>query len=65
MNNDQIFVLGIEFTKTRFPNLYRKAQRNPEGLAEYLKALAKQGGGNLQSVAITLEHDLEHERRAG
>lgn len=64
MRKNPIIVLGIELTKEHFPHLYRIAEKNPEGLAEQLQGWAKASGNeDLRSVAITLEHDLEHERR--
>lgn len=55
-----IVVLGVELTKERFPNLYRIAETNPEGLAAQLTALLD--GTEPGITAVTLEHDLEHER---
>lgn len=59
-----IVILGVEFTKERFPNLYKRAERNPEGLAEQLKYFAegKNDPESIESAAVILEHDLEHER---
>jgi len=57
-------VLGVEFIKEKFPNLYKIAVRNPDGLkVQLLEWAATSGSTNLQSVAIALEHDLEHELR--
>ena len=58
-----ILVLGVEFTEERFPNLYRIAETNPEGLAAHLKALLD--GTDVGITAVILEHDLEHERLCG
>lgn len=64
MNKKSISILGVEITQEHFPNLYRIAEHNPDGLSEQLQGwAAKSGSTDLQSVATTLEHDLEHERR--
>lgn len=66
MTQRPIIVLGVEITRKHRPNLYRIAERNPEGLAEQLQGWAKIAvNSDLASVAATLEHDLEHERRGG
>ena len=62
MKKPTITVLGIELTEEHFPHLYRIAQKNPEGLAEQLQGWAKTSGStDLRSVAVNLEHDLQHE----
>jgi hypothetical protein len=63
MTNKPITILGIPITMERFPNLYRMAERNPEGLENWLSELVKTSGSDsVESAAIILEHDLEHER---
>ena len=59
-----IVILGVELTKERFPNLYRIAETNPEGLAAQLKYFAegKNDPDSIGSAAVVLELDLEHER---
>lgn len=59
---ETIIIAGVELTKEHFPNLYRIAQTNPEGLASQLRILDTESGGesNLMSVAIYLENDLAH-----
>lgn len=64
MKDESFLILGIEITEEHFPRLYRIAEKNPEGLAEQLQGWAKASGStDLRSVAVNLEHDLEHERR--
>ena len=58
-----INIAGVKLTKSQFPNLYRKALKNPSLLEETLRGLARADGGdesNLQSVAINYENDLQH-----
>jgi len=65
MEKKKIEILGIEINRSMYPNLYRIAERNPEGLAMQLQEWAqKSGNTDLVSVAATLEHDLEHEKKA-
>lgn len=63
MQKNTITILGVDLTQENFPNLYRWAKVNPEGLEETLRSLAKASGGsqdNLTMDAINLENDLAH-----
>lgn len=64
MKKEKIIVAGIELTEESFPNLYRFAEVNPDGLENTLRSLAKASGGkqdDLMSCAINFENDLSHE----
>ncbi len=56
--------MGIVISIERFPNLYRKAEKDPKGLAEQIRYFAegKNDPDSIESSAIILEHDLQHER---
>lgn len=59
---ETVIIAGVELTKEHFPNLYRIAQTNPEGLEMQLRAIDVASGGesNLTSAAVNLENDLAH-----
>lgn len=62
-NHKPIIVAGVEFTPEKFPNLYKFAAHNPEGLKAQLRSINKASGGdgtNLATDAINLEMDLQH-----
>ena len=56
----EIVVSGATLTQKSYPVLFKWAQRNPDTLAERLENMAKTFESNTQSVAQSLESDLEH-----
>lgn len=63
MSTKSISILGVEITSEHFPNLYWRAEHDTEWLSGQLQKLAGAAGGTIQNAAISLEHDLEHEKR--
>lgn len=56
-----IEVLGKQINPKYYPNLYRMAKRNPEGLAEQLQSIADAWHeGSIASAMQALESDLAH-----
>lgn len=61
-DSNAINILGVEITQETFPNLYRIAETNPEGLAKQLRASRDVGSTEaLQSTAARVENDLAHD----
>jgi hypothetical protein len=55
-----ITIEGLKIDPQTEPNLWRIAEKNPEGLKNQLKSLAKASGATLEMAAINLENDLQH-----
>ncbi len=55
---EPITLMGVTLTQERFPNLLRRAQKNPEGLEAEIKALME--GTDAESAMVNLESDLAH-----
>lgn len=64
MKNKIIVIAGVELDQEQFPCLYRWALKNPKTLEVELRAWGKvhKMEDNLESVAVTLEIDMEHEK---
>lgn len=63
MTGKPILVGEVLIDYERFPKLYKFAHKNPKGLEDLLKSLAKASGGDQSDLtldAINLENDLQH-----
>lgn len=61
MKKQPIKILGEEINPKYYPNLYRMAKTNPEGLAEQLQSIANAWHeGSIVSAMQALESDLAH-----
>lgn len=55
-------IAGVKLTPEAYPNLYRIAETNPDGLAKQLRASRDVGNTeDLQSTAARVENDLAHD----
>lgn len=57
-----IILEGVKLTKEHFPVLFEWAEKNPDTLAENLRASAKRFKCKPSTVAVNLESDLAHDR---